>query len=108
MILKSNSLPKIFMKKFIIFVSLPMKLETLLFVIDCLKTKSATSSLLPKPNGNGGSFLIPSSSAIFSFSLTSSKSSFFSLSVKFTESWKPVLKEPGATVLISIPNKLNS
>ena len=37
MILKSNSLPKILMKKFIIFVSLPTKLETLLFVIDCLK-----------------------------------------------------------------------
>ena len=42
------------MKKFIIFVSLPMKLETLLFVIDCLKTKFATSSLFPKPKVNGG------------------------------------------------------
>ena len=54
MILKSNSLPKIFMKKFIIFVSRPIKLETLLFVIDFLKTKFATSSLLPNPKGKGG------------------------------------------------------
>ena len=78
MILKSNSLPKILMKKFIILVSRPIKLETLLFVIDFLKTKFATSSLLPNPKGKGGSFLIPSSRAFFRFSLTTSKSSFFS------------------------------